>query len=191
MINVCVDVCIDGQVRFSKFDVNGDFFVEICHDGQYLTVCGDHWDTFEAIVACRLAGFSNCRLKTKKSTFFHLPYSTDSIAVPNSGLLTEGQSITNTTCLGTEEDFSSCSYNISEQSCPFAAVRCNCKLNLAILASLVMFNCCTQLPRPVREGVSGAERAVEMTHSVFPETECAMVWGTVLTHMQMKESVQV
>ena len=58
---VAADLCVDGGVKLTSLDVNGDFYVEICHDGKYLQVCGDDWDTFDATVACRLAGFGKCK----------------------------------------------------------------------------------------------------------------------------------
>lgn len=56
-----LDVCNDGEVKFSELDVNGNFYVKVCHDGEYYHMCGDKWDSLDAIVACREAGFYQCK----------------------------------------------------------------------------------------------------------------------------------
>ena len=186
-------MCIDGGVRFTKFDVKGDLFVEICHDGEYVTVCGDHWDTFDAIVACQPTGPAKCTLLTSSKLskcIFANSLLTDSIAVPDSGLQVQGRSITNTTCLGTEEDFSSCEYNITEELCPLAAVRCNSKTKCFLCCEINSFFV-VQLVLPVRRAVSGVQRAAVMIHFAFPETEFVMGLKIALKLVQMREPVQV
>ena len=53
-------------MRLTTFD-DVEFFVGICHEGEYLDVCGDQWDAYDATIACRLAGFDQCK-KTCLST---------------------------------------------------------------------------------------------------------------------------
>lgn len=58
---IFADLCVSGGVKLTPLDVNGDLYVQVCRDGNYFQVCGDHWDTFDATVACRLAGFDKCK----------------------------------------------------------------------------------------------------------------------------------
>ena len=53
------EVCDDGDVRILKQD--GFSLVEICHDGVYLPVCHEEWDTFDATVVCRQSGYDECK----------------------------------------------------------------------------------------------------------------------------------
>ena len=53
--------------------------------------------------------------------------STVSIAVLNSGIMTQGTTITNITCVGTEAHAGKCPYNINDVTCQYAAVKCDCK----------------------------------------------------------------
>ena len=53
----CQPACTEGQIRFMDGPTEMEGRVEICHLGRWGTVCDDFWQTKDARVACKMAGF--------------------------------------------------------------------------------------------------------------------------------------
>ena len=49
--------CFDGNVRVVGGSSPYEGIVEVCHGGNYGTICDEGWDDVDASVACRRAGF--------------------------------------------------------------------------------------------------------------------------------------
>ena len=48
--------CEEGEVRLADGPHNSSGRVELCHDGEWGTVCDDRWSSNEARVVCRQLG---------------------------------------------------------------------------------------------------------------------------------------
>ncbi len=51
--------CSTGDIRLAGSDTSLAGRVEVCYDGVWGTVCGDHWGKGEATVTCKTLGFSS------------------------------------------------------------------------------------------------------------------------------------
>eukprot|EP00057_Strongylocentrotus_purpuratus_P028572 XP_011683046.1 PREDICTED: neurotrypsin [Strongylocentrotus purpuratus] len=52
-----IEEVTDGSLRLAGGATTNEGRVEIYHDGQWGTICGDNWDTADAVVACRQLGY--------------------------------------------------------------------------------------------------------------------------------------
>ena len=50
--------CCDGTVRLGGGSLSNEGRVEICHSGQWKTVCDNNWRENEARVVCRQLGYA-------------------------------------------------------------------------------------------------------------------------------------
>ena len=93
--NASVDCCwirlADGGANYGR--------VEVYHDGQWGTVCDDHWDTNDARVACRQLGFSEA---TRQYQSAHYGQGSGQISLDDVG------------CAAGEAFLSSCSHREGE-----------------------------------------------------------------------------
>ena len=53
--------CVNGDIRLAKgrTEAYQEGTVEMCSEGQWLTVCGDVWTAKNSMVACRNLGFND------------------------------------------------------------------------------------------------------------------------------------
>lgn len=54
---VCIDYCVDGQVRLAGTTIANSGRVELCVDGVWTTICDSNWDINDAKVVCRELGY--------------------------------------------------------------------------------------------------------------------------------------
>lgn len=109
-------VCSNGDVRLVGGNVPTEGRVEVCVNNDWGTVCDDSWDTLDASVACRQAGFSDTGARALLSAFF--------------GQGTGTIVLDDVACAGTEDRLIDCQYT-SMHNCIHsedAGVRCQrCK----------------------------------------------------------------
>ena len=61
--------CSHGSIRLSNSSTSMNGRVEVCLNGDWGTVCHDHWSTVDANVACRQLGYSGSGMQGLNKVF--------------------------------------------------------------------------------------------------------------------------
>ncbi|XP_053722884.1 deleted in malignant brain tumors 1 protein-like isoform X2 [Synchiropus splendidus] len=91
-----------GAMRLVNGETACEGRVEVYNDGQWGTVCDDHWDMKEADVVCRQAGCGKAKKADKSARFGE-----------GSGEIW----LHNVECAGTESSISSCRHGVGQHNC--------------------------------------------------------------------------
>ena len=111
--------CTEGSIRLVGGSSIYEGRVEVCHNGEWGTVCDDSWSTNDGIVACRQLGYS---------------YTYSSVRVTQSASFGQGTGpiwLDNLLCTGSETRLIYCSHNgFGTHDCTHsedAGLVCDCK----------------------------------------------------------------
>jgi deleted-in-malignant-brain-tumors protein 1 len=109
---IVITVCVHGDIRLINGQTSYEGRVEVCLNNAWGTVCDDFWDSNDASVVCRQAGFSDQNASALQLSPF--------------GQGTDPILLDDVRCIGTESRLIDCPYT-STHNCIHledAGVRC-------------------------------------------------------------------
>lgn len=80
---LAADCTIPGEVRLADGLSEIEGRVEICYNGEWGTICDNHWGVSDAMVACRQLGLpTECKTTDRHSYYSNATFHKSKMAVP-------------------------------------------------------------------------------------------------------------